>query len=204
MSEENEGGTGDNFFNENGGPAVTGAPSFKFEGADPKIVGQVVDTFETFVTHIQDVKGTAIKKGDSKTDKRGRKQPQLNVTLQTTLRNWEHVTTVPVDKDGAPLDPSEDTGLRRIYVKHRMITAVRDALEAAKAPRLKLAKGGTLAVKKTGEEDIGEINGLPLYEARYALPEPGEDFFKEEAKPAEQAEEKAAATQPASSTEPPW
>lgn len=208
MTEEaqHEGGTGDNFFNENGGPSAKGAPSFKFKETGSLVRGKVVDTFQTFVTHVQDVKGTDIKKGDPKLDSKQRKQPQLNVTLQTSLRNWEDVARIPEDEDGKQLPPEEDTGLRRIYVKHRMITAIREALEAAKAPGLKLQKGGDLAVKKTGEEDIGQMNGLPLYAAKYAAPEPGEDFFTEESKTeAPKSEEKAAETQPAkSSDEPPW
>lgn len=173
------------FFQENAGSGG-GAPSFKFEKIGSGLIGTVVSQKRAFVTEM----GTQ----NPKLDKNGNKQAQLNVVLQTTLTNWDKVSKIPTSEDGTQLPVSEDTGLRAIYVKHRMIDAVSGALKAAGVGSL--ATGGTLGVKKTGETPTKWANGIPDYAAQYTAPTASEGFFVadvEEAKPV--AEPKAAPVQ---------
>lgn len=154
----------DDFFDGVGGG---GAPSFKFGGIGSGVRGTIVDQFRTTVT---------TPSGEPKTYDDGRPIPQLNVTLQTDLRNWDKVTKVPTDENGNPKPASEDDGTRRIYVKYDMRRAIAVALQAAKVTG-GLKNGGTLAVKKSGEKPTNKGNPLPLYEARYEAPAGGDDFF---------------------------
>lgn len=157
----------DNFFD---GVGEQGAPSFKFTGINTGVRGTVVDQYSTFVTE----PGSR----EPKKYPDGNPIPQLNVTLQTELRNWKGIAdkSIPKNKEtGQPLPPSEDTGLRRIYVKYQMRNAVGAAIKDAGAT--KLETGGELAVKQSGEQDQGKANPLPLYEARYAKPAPSDSFF---------------------------
>lgn len=148
-------GTADDFFDGVGG---SGAPGFKFAGVNSGIKGTVVDQYRTFVTE----PGSR----EPKKYADGTEIPQLNVTLQTDLRNWDKVTKVPTDPETQQeKDPSEDTGLRRIFIKYDMRRAVGAALQAAGVRALET--DGVLAVKQTGEKATGKANGLPLYEARY-------------------------------------
>lgn len=163
--------TGTGFFEENQVNTGAGAPSFKFQGINSGVLGTIVDQFKTVVTDPQT--------GQPKLDKNNNEQPQLNVTLQTELRNWDKTTKPSVDKEtGQPKPASEDDGKRRIYVKHRMVQAVAEALQ--KAGKADLENGGTLGVKLIGEQDIGKMNPLPVYEAMYTPPKPqsaNEGFF---------------------------
>lgn len=163
--------TGTGFFEENQVNTGAGAPSFKFQGVSSGVLGTIVDQFKTVVTDP--------KTGGAKLDKNGNEQAQLNVTLQTELRNWDKTTKPSVDKEtGQPKPASEDDGKRRIYVKHRMIQAVAEALQKAGKPDLE--NGGTLGVKLIDHQDIGKMNPLPVYEAMYTAPAPKparEGFF---------------------------
>lgn len=155
----------EDFFDGVGG---VGAPSFKFQGVGDSIVGTIVDQFATVVT---DTSGNV-----KRYEKSGEVIPQLNITLQTELRNWDHVNKIPVDDQGNPKMPGEDDGLRRIYVKYDMRRAVGAALQAAKAPAGGLQNGGKLAVLLSGGRPTGQPNDLPLYEARYQAPAPTTAF----------------------------
>jgi len=194
----------DDFFD---GVGQKGAPSFKFNGVNTGVKGTVVDQYATFVTE----PGSR----EPKTYADGSPIPQLNVTLQTDLRNWQGVApkSIPKDKDTQqPLAPSEDDGKRRIYVKYQMRNAVGAALQAAGVK--KLETGGTLAVKQTGEQDQGKANPLPIYEARYTPPTPEEDFFQGDqggqdpwavgGSSTGAAPQSAPASQPAANDEPPF
>lgn len=154
----------DDFFDGVGGG---GAPSFKFNGINTGVRGTIVDQFRTTVTSPS---------GEVKTYDDGRAIPQLNVTLQTDLRNWDKVTKVPTDEDGNAKPASEDDGLRRIYVKYDMRRAIAVALQSAKAVG-GLKNGGELAVKQSGEKPTNKGNPLPLYEARYTAPSATDEFF---------------------------
>lgn len=157
------------FFQENASSGG-GAPSFKFAAIGSGLIGTVVSQKRAFVTEM----GTQ----DPKLDKNGNKQAQLNVVLQTKLTNWDKVYKTPTDEDGTELPGSEDTGLRAIYVKHRMIDAVSAALKEAGVKAL--ATGGTLGVKKTGETPTKWANGIPDYAAKYTAPEASDEFFADE------------------------
>jgi hypothetical protein len=189
----------DDFFD---GVGETGAPSFKFTGVNSGIKGTVVDQYATVVTE----PGKNGQPGKVKTYADGQPIPQLNVTLQTALRDWKGVNKVPTDEDGNPLPAGEDTGLRRIYVKYQMRKAVGAAVKAN--PGCKgLATGGTLAVKQTGEQDTGQVNPLPIYEARYAPPvaEQHDEFWGDDSTPAQPTAQPAAQSAPvADDDEPPF
>lgn len=156
----------DNFFD---GVGEKGAPSFKFNGVGTGVKGTVVDQYSTFVTE----PGSR----EPKTYPDGNPIPQLNVTIQTELRDWKGVApkSIPKDDNGNPKPPSEDDGTRRIYVKYQMRNAVGKALKDVNVRALE--KGGVLAVKQVGEQDQGKANPLPIYEARYTAPKPEDSFF---------------------------
>lgn len=162
MSNENL----DDVFDSAGGGS--GAPSYDWpkDGKNPRIgamiTGEVVDLFRTVVKDAQTK--------EPKLDKNGNEQTQVNITIQTNLRNWESVTNVPKDEEGNELPASEDTGLRRIYCKYRMLQAtaqaVRESDQKKGAPKI----GGKLAVRVKGLVDVGQLNKLPDYEAKYQPP----------------------------------
>jgi hypothetical protein len=179
-------GTSGGFFDGIGG----GAPSFKFEGPETGVKGEIVDQYLTVVTDTSGVK---------KQYPDGSDIPQLNVTLQTELRNWDKVKKIP-EVDGKPKDPSEDDGKRRIYVKYDMRRAVGVAIQAAKAKDL--TNGGTLAVKQTGWKKTNQPNDLPLYAALYEPPAAGAGFFGGDKAAA--SGDAAPASAPSQTDEPPF
>src|SRR5699024_1986567 len=61
-------------------------------------------------------------------DGKGGFKKQLQVVLETTLRNWDGLKKTPTDQDGVEKPASEDTGSRAIYVKGWMIGPVSDAI----------------------------------------------------------------------------
>jgi hypothetical protein len=159
-------GTAEDFFDGVGGG---GAPGFKFGPVGSGIRGTVVEQYRTTV---RDTSGTV------KTYSDGRPIPQLNVTLQTDLREWAGCAKVPVDPETQqPKPASEDDGLRRVFVKYDMRRAIGVALQAA--GRKYLETGGQLAIKHSGDKPTGQPNPLPLYEARYKPPTESEGFFAE-------------------------
>lgn len=161
-------GTADDFFD---GVGEAGAPSFKFNGVNDGVRGTIVSQYRTVVT---DTSGNT-KFYPPKGNQAPQPIPQLNVTLQTSLRNWDKVNKVPVDDMGNPKPPSEDDGLRRIYIKYDMRRAVGVAIHAAKVTG-GLKNGGELAVKLTGYKPTNQPNDLPLYEARYTPPSESAGF----------------------------
>lgn len=153
------------FFARNAGGGGTGAPAFKFDQNGSGVIGTVVDLWETFVT----IKGTK----DPKLDKNGDKQPQLVVTLQTELRNWQGLAKIPVDDDGNARPASDDDGKRSVWVKYQMIRAIADALVKTGGDELLqkgLEKGGKLGVRKIDEQDLGGGNSMFVYDAVYTPP----------------------------------
>jgi hypothetical protein len=192
----------DSLFDNAGGG--TGAPSFEWpKQIDPKnknrmipVIGGAVqgEITDIYVTVVKDINTK-----EPKLDKRGRQQGQVNLTLQTSLRNWESVVNIPTDDDDNELPASEDTGERRIYVKYRLLDAISKAIkesdQASGGPR----KGAKLAVKVSDliyDKDPTR-HPLPDYIAKYVPPvsSPADDMFA-----AEQAKAPAA-TPPA---EDPW
>lgn len=156
----------EDFFAPRGG----GAPSFDFE---KKIGNGVVGT----IVKMEKVQQT--KQGDPDTklwfDKeQTRPRMQLNVTLQTDLRDWKGCK-VPTDAEGHDKPASEDDGTRRVYLKYKSQEAVGEALRKAgeKTPKL----GGRLGLKLTGIEPNPNGSGnVHLYEAMYEAPSGAEGF----------------------------
>lgn len=171
----------DSIFDSQGGGS--GAPSFAWPselGAGNKVLpviggaiqGEVTDIFVTVVKDAQT--------REPKVNKRGAQMPQVNLTLQTALRNWEGAKSVPVDEEtGQPKPASEDTGERRIYVKFKMLdalaAAIKESTQKSGGPR----KGAKVAVRVTKLVDVGQMNPLTEYEAKYVPPvdDPSADIF---------------------------
>lgn len=156
----------EDFFAPRGG----GAPSFDFE---KKIGNGVIGT----IVKMEKVQQT--KQGDPDTklwfDKeQTRPRMQLNVTLQTDLRDWKGCK-VPTDAEGNDKPASEDDGTRRVYLKFKSQEAVGEALRKAgeKTPKL----GGRLGLKLSGIQPNPTGSGsIHLYEAMYEAPSGAEGF----------------------------
>ena len=163
-----------------------GAPSFSFQNLGDVIKGRVVSCKMMDQTKF----GTDEKIPDGK----GGFKKQLQVVLDTNLRNWEGCKPGK-DSDGNPEPPSEDTGARAIYVKGWMIGPVSDAIsKATSGERNYPVPGDILAVKFSEQTPTNKGNPLKKYMANAkAAPDGFGDF-------AEAQEEKTAA---ATSTEAP-
>ena len=162
-----------------------GAPSFAFQKLGDTVKGRVVSCKMMDQTYF----GTDNKIPDGK----GGFKKQLQVVLETTLRNWDGLKKTPTDQDGVEKPASEDTGSRAIYVKGWMIGPVSDAiLKATNGERNFPVAGDILAVQFSEETPTNKGNPLKKFAANAkAAPEGFGDF-------AEALEEKtAAATAPA-------
>lgn len=165
------------------GTVSSGAPGFQWGEIGTGIRGVITDLFKTVVTEPAGPGQQAKPKLRDPSDPKST-IPQLNITLQTDYRNWDRVYVdrkgnkgIPTNPDGTPKPPSEDTGERRIFCKYDMRRAVGQALfDATGSTAGGIKVGGTLAVKYSGEKDTGQVNALPLYEARYAPPAPSDNF----------------------------
>lgn len=199
MTDDNFGDFFDDALKGGGG----GAPGFKFETIGNGVKGVVTDIFKTNVTKMNSQ--------DAKLDKNGNKIPQLNVTLQTDLRDWKGVIKVPTKRDdkgedtGVPVDPSEDTGLRRVFLKYQASRAVGEAIQAAGAVSSDFKKGATLAIKYVGNQPMNE-GEMKLFEARFEKgtdSADGFDFGTQASEPAASTVSAPAAA-PAQDDEPPF
>ena len=125
----------------NGGGS--GAPSFDF--------ANIGDTVAGVITHKQVRQKTEVGTTTLKWNADGSPQMQLELTLQTDLRNWQSVKKVPSDprdpSGQTPQPPSADTGLRRIYVWFHMRDAVARAVQAAGATDINI--GDWIGVRYT-------------------------------------------------------
>lgn len=172
-----------------------GAPSFKHVNVGDTVSGEIVSMREMDQTHYSGpLAGQPIKD-----EKRGGNKKQLQIVLRTELRNWQGCEPSK-DVDGNPQPPSEDEGMRAIYVRGWMIGAVADAVRAAGAKYPEV--GGTLAVRLTEAHDTRKQNPKK-YDARYKAPAPGAGMFADEAvqADAQAAQESAGAPTPASAAE---
>lgn len=145
----------DQFFNGGGG-----APSFKFAKPGDSVTGKITD-----LQLVQQRAYSPTGLGELKTWPSGDPMMQLNVTLQTDLR-----------------DPSleDDDGKRRVYIDGRRIReAVKDAY--TKAGTDGLAVGGTYTQTFTGYDPKSQNpqNPAKLYEVVYRPPSPSAEFFNE-------------------------
>lgn len=124
-----------------------GAPAFKFQTIGDTIRGTIVST----ETRQQRDYAT----GDLKFWDDGKPMMEAVITLQTDLRD-------PTIQD--------DDGQRRIFVRGRLLGALRDARTAAKVDRIDV--GGTLAVRYTGDGEPPKPGFRPpkLFTAEYRPP----------------------------------
>lgn len=160
----------DDFFS--GG--VKGEPGFDWgathNAGKPMVGAQIIGTIVEMVQGQQTKMGTR----EPLFFDDGSPRMQVAITLQTDLRNWQGIKPdqIPVDPaTSQPKHPSLDTGLRRIFVKSDMKRAVTEACnKVGQKPR----KGGKLAVRVKGFEDVGKGNPKTLYDAAYQpAPEDG-------------------------------
>lgn len=171
-----------------------GSPGFKFEKIGQGVKGTVTDIFRTKVTKMNST--------EPKLDKNGKEIPQLNVTLQTELRDWKGVIKVPLDEDDKPLPASEDTGLRRVFLKYQASRAVADAIKAADAVSSDFKVGSELALKYVSDQPMKE-GAMKIFEARFKKGEAtADDFFESSDAASTSTEASAPAT--ADDDEPPF
>lgn len=175
--------TVDGFFDSVGG---SGAPSASIKNVGDQIFGTIVSQ------QVVDAKkfGTEEIERDSKT---GEPIKQLQVVLQTDLRNWVGVSKVPfVDKDDqskGTKPPAEDDGTRAVYLKQwtNAQAAVNEAIVKATGQKGPLRNGGKLGLKIIDLKDTGKGNPLKIHAAMYQAPSESDAFFDQgQAAPAAQ------------------
>lgn len=182
--------TTEGFFDNVGG---SGAPSAALKGVGDVVYGVIVSQT------VLDAKKFG-KDEVERDEKTGEPIKQLQVVLQTDLRNWEGVARIPlIDKD----DPSkgdkpasEDDGTRAVYLKQwtNAQAAVGEAVVKATGKKGPLRDGGKLGLKVAELKDTGKGNPLKIHAAVYEPPTESADFFGGNQTPQEQA---AAAPAPA-------
>ena len=151
------------------------APSFKFDPIGANVAGEILSIDQQDQTDFDDPTKKLY-------DDRGNVKQQLQIILQTPLRNWQGVAKIPSDQEtGQPQPPSMDDGRRAIYVKGWMIGAVGDAVEKATGLRAAPQVGGRLAVRfaKTQPPRSGRGQDMKLYEAVYVPPNPSDPMFQQ-------------------------
>lgn len=190
----------EDFFEGGGGEF---APSLKFKlgngpGGNTEVGGGVIGTIVSMTQQDQTKQGGTEKVPDGK----GGFKKQVQVILQTDLRNWDKVAKVPLDADTKqPLPASEDDGRRAIYVKGWMTGAIGDAVAKATGGATKVPQiGGKLGVKVIELVPTDKGNPYPKYEAQYQAPVSGADVF--ESAPTTEAPASAPASTPAPTTAP--
>jgi len=176
MSENSSNGF-DEFFEGGGGEF---APSLKFKtgngpGGNTEVGGGVIGTVLSMNKQDQTKQGGSEKIPDGK----GGFKQQMQIILQTELRNWDKVAKVPTDEDGkTPLGPEKDDGRRAIYVKGWMTGAIGDAVLEATGKKGAPQIGSKLGVKVIELVPTDKGNPYPKYEAVYTAPTGGEGFFE--------------------------
>ena len=151
------------------------APSFKFDQIGANVAGEILSIDQQDQTDFDDPTKKLY-------DDRGNVKQQLQIILQTPLRNWQGVAKIPADQEtGQPQPPSMDDGRRAVYVKGWMIGAVGDAVEKATGLRAAPQVGGRLAVRfaKTQPPRSGRGQDMKLYEAVYVPPNPSDPMFQQ-------------------------
>ena len=155
-----------------GGGGASGVPSFKFAQYNDAITGTILSTA------VQ----RSVKYGTTQPDfyEDGRPKLQLQVVIQTELRNWEKVSMVPTNEGGQMKPAHEDDGRRAVYLKGAMMYAVGDAVTAATGERAAPAVGGKLHIVYTHESPSNKGNPRKEYSANYQPPTPGSEVFQQQ------------------------
>ena len=170
----------DEFFQGGGGGDF--APTLKFTkkkgpGQKTEVGGGVVGKILSITK--QDQKEYTTGKEIPLPKKPDQNKKEIKIILQTELRDWDKVATVPQDDEKNDLPASEDDGRRAIYVRGWMTGAIGDAVKAATGQVGSPKVGGTLGVKVSELVESGKGNPYPKYEAKYTAPDPAEGFFEE-------------------------
>lgn len=176
------------------------APSVKFAQVGDSVSGEILSVAQQDQRDINDNTQLLY-------DRNGNVKKQLQVIIQTGLKDWAGVARIPTDPDSKqPLPADRDDGRRAIYVKGWMIGAVGAAVEKATGSRGAPRVGGKLAVRYSGTRDTGKPQPLKLYEAVYQAPAnvAQDGMFAEQAQqaPAQQAPAQQAPAQQAPAD--PW
>ena len=177
------------FFDTYAGEGGGGAPAFKFQSLGDTVKGVVVSTRPMEQT----VFGSNPPRPIPDPKRPGQNKMQLQVILETNLRNWEGCNPGK-DRDGNPEPASADTGSRAIYVKGWMIGAIKQAvLEATGKERGHLLPGDKIAVQFSESVDTGKGNPLKKFSANVVPTSKGAELFN-------QAEEEGASVAPANAS----
>jgi hypothetical protein len=169
--------TTENFFENAVGASGPSGPSALLSEPDDYVVGEIIHQ------SIVDAKKFG-KKDEYEKDRDGKTIQQLVVVLQTDRRNWDGVkpSNVPFvdpdDESKGRKPPSEDEGLRTVFIKQytNIAAAVNDAVIKATGKRGPILNGGTLGVKITRLEDTGKGNPLKHHGATYTPPAASSGF----------------------------
>lgn len=175
-----------------------GAPTAVLKSTGDFVYGTVTKMFK------RDYVPFGQKEPEKKED--GTIRQQLVILVQTTLRNWQGVVKVPLvdhtDPSKGEKAPSEDDGLRAIYVPEK--SNIQYAIgNAARTAGVKFEAGVELGVKIANLKDTGKGNPLKEHEA-VIKPKPaptGDEFFGGGA-PATEAPAAAQEQAPAPASEP--
>ena len=154
-----------------------GAPSFKFTNPGDTVTGTITDLKVVQQTTFNPAGGP----GEPKTWPSGEPMMQLNVTLQTTLR-----------------DPSieDDDGKRRVYIQgKRLREAVQAAFRAVGANHLEIGGSYTQTFSGYDPDSKNPANPAKVYAVTYARPNPAAGFFNT-TQPTQAAPQPAPAPQP--------
>ena len=178
-----------------GGGGASGVPSFKFAQYNDAITGTILSTA------VQQ----SVKFGTTQPDfyEDGRPKLQLQVIIQTELRNWEKVSVVPTNEGGQMKPAHEDDGRRAVYLKGAMMYAVGDAVTAATGERSAPAVGGKLHIVYTHESPSNKGNPRKEYSANYQPPTPGSEMFQPQ-QPQPQPQQQPQQPQPQPQQPTPW
>ena len=193
----------DDFFAGGGGEF---APSLKFKngsgpGGNTEVGGGVIGTIVSMTKQDQTKQGGNEKIPDGK----GGFKQQVQIILQTDLRNWDKVAKIPTDAETKQeLPASEDDGKRAIYVKGWMTGAIGDAVLAATGQKGAPQIGAKLGVKVTELVPTDKGNPYPKYAAVYTPPSAGADLFEAAQEASQQAAATAAPTAAPATSQPPF
>lgn len=179
----------EDFFNTYSGEGGGGAPAFRFVNLGDTVKGVVASTRPMEQT----VFGSNPPRPIPDPKRPGQNKMQLQVILETNLRNWEGCNPGK-DRDGNPEPASADTGARAIYVKGWMIGAIKEAvLGATNKERGHLIPGDKVAVQFSEQVDTGKGNPLKKFSANVVPTTKGAELFN-------QAEEEGANAKPANAS----
>ena len=158
--------------------AGSGAPAFKFDTVGTKITGTITD--------LQVRQQTDFDSGEPKVWDDGKPMMEVVITLATSLRDKE---------------VEDDDGERRVFCRGAMLTAMKQAVRAAKEQKPVVGAKVTITHSGLGEAKKKGFNAPKLYTVEYAAPDAVEALFDvdeaaDAADPADDARAKLASLSP--------